>query len=114
MDVGTGILFLWERNEENSWNPDLAAELRALGASVTEVHALDSLRPLDLDDFDVCLPRFRAGAANMACLDDLVVRAGVPMVNSRWTRITCENKALAHLAFEERGIKQPHWLTVSA
>jgi len=113
MDAGVEILFVWEAAEENSWNPDLAAELRDLGANVTEVHDLDSVKALDLERFDVCLPRFRVGAANMACIDDLVNRAGMPMVNSRWTRIVCENKALAHLAFEERGIKQPQAFVVS-
>jgi len=36
------------------------------------------------------------------------------MLNSREVRMRCENKALAHLAFEERDILQPKWLVASA
>ena len=114
MDDPANIVLCWESAEENSWNPDLAAALRRRGMSVTEVHDLVSARRLDLESVHVCLPRFRVGAANMACVDEFMARVGVPMVNSRWTRMICENKALAHLAFGERGIPQPDSLVVSA
>jgi len=114
MDGSANILLCWEHGEENSWNPDLAAGLRAAGRAVTEVHSLEDIRHLDLDDFQVCLPRFRVGAAHMACVDEALVRSGIPMVNTRRVRTLCENKALAHLAFEENGIPQPASLVVSA
>jgi glutathione synthase/RimK-type ligase-like ATP-grasp enzyme len=79
----------------------------ALGLGVTEAHDLDAVRSLDLSDFDVCLPRFRVSAAHMTSLDEALVESGVPMLNSRDTRWRCENKALAHLAFEAHGIAQP-------
>jgi len=101
------VLLCWESNETNSWNPVLAGLLREAGLTVTEVHDLDSVAALDLQDFDVCLPRFRVGAANMTCLDEALVASGVPMLNSRDSRRRCENKALAHLAFETHGIAQP-------
>ena len=97
-------LLCWERNESNSWNPVLADLLRNEGLLVTEAHNLDALRFLDLLDFDVCLPRFRVGAAHMTCLDAMLVESGLPMLNSREARRRCEDKALAHLAFEARGI----------
>ena len=71
------------------------------------MHDLDAVRSLDLSDFDVCLPRFRVGAAHMTCLDEALVESGIPMLNSRDWRRRCENKALAHLAFEPHGITQP-------
>ena len=76
----TRVLLCCEAAEENSWNPVLARHLRAGGFEVTVVHDLDQLRALDLTDFDVCLPRFRACAAQMACLDELLVESGLPMV----------------------------------
>jgi glutathione synthase/RimK-type ligase-like ATP-grasp enzyme len=81
--------------------------LRREDATVTEAHDLDAVRSLDLSDFDVCLPRFRVGAAHMTCLDEALVESGIPMLNSRESRRRCENKALAHLAFESHGITQP-------
>ena len=107
MQSGFRILLAWERGETNSWNPVLADLLRARGDEVEEVHDLASLRGLDLRSFDVCLPRFRVGCAAMARLDEELVVSGVPMVNSRESRRVCENKALAHLAFERAGIPQP-------
>ena len=108
------VLLCWESIETNSWNPVLAGLLRESGTRVTEVHDLDSLADLDLSDFDVCLPRFRVGAAHMTCIDEVLVASGIPMVNSRDSRRRCENKALAHLAFEEHGIPQPPSFAVSA
>jgi glutathione synthase/RimK-type ligase-like ATP-grasp enzyme len=101
------VLLCWESIETNSWNPVLAHLLRHEGLMVTEVHDLDAVRSIDLSDFDVCLPRFRVGAAHMTCLDQVIVESGIPMLNSRDTRRRCENKALAHLAFEAHGIPQP-------
>ena len=101
------VLLCWEPIEANSWNPVLADLLREAGLRVTEAHDLDALTSLDLSDFDVCLPRFRVGAAHMTCLDEVLVVSGVPMLNSRDSRRRCENKALAHLAFEAHGITQP-------
>jgi len=107
------ILLCWEKYEENSWTPDLAQALRSAGDSVSEVHDLDGLRRLSLETFDICLPRFRVGAANMNSLDEALVRARIPMLNSRETRVACENKAVAHLAFDEAGVRQPRSLVVS-
>jgi len=101
------VLLVWEADEVNSWNPVLAGELSAAGFNVTQAYGLDDLRALDLSTFDVCLPRFRCCAAHMQCADELLVRARVPMLNSRHARVLCENKALAHLAFEQRGLPQP-------
>jgi glutathione synthase/RimK-type ligase-like ATP-grasp enzyme len=101
------VLLCWESIETNSWNPVLADLLREQGFGVTEVHDLDSLKALDLSAFDACLPRFRVGAAHMACLDEVLAGSGIPMLNSRDCRQRCENKALAHLAFEEHRIAQP-------
>lgn len=108
------VLLCWEADETNSWNPVLAQMLRAAGLQVTEAHDLSALGRLDLATFDICLPRFRVGAAHMACLDEALVASGMPMLNSRESRRRCENKALAHLAFEERGIPQPSSFVVSA
>jgi glutathione synthase/RimK-type ligase-like ATP-grasp enzyme len=108
------ILLCWEFNETNSWNPILADLLREAGDRVTEVHDIDALRALDLSEFDVCLPRFRVGAAHMTSLDELLVNSGVPMLNSREARRRCENKMLAHDAFAARGIAQPLSFAVSA
>ncbi|MDX6596209.1 MAG: [lysine-biosynthesis-protein LysW]---L-2-aminoadipate ligase [Gaiellales bacterium] len=107
MSVPLNVLLCWESIETNSWNPVLADLLRDAGLAVTEAHDLSTLGSLDLSDFDVCLPRFRVGAAHMACLDEALVASGIPMLNSRESRRRCENKALAHLAFEEHGIAQP-------
>ena len=101
------VLLCWESIETNSWNPVLADLLRREGLAVTEAHDLDDVTSLDLTDFDVCLPRFRVGAAHMTCLDEALVESGIPMLNSRDSRRRCENKALAHLAFEACGIPQP-------
>jgi glutathione synthase/RimK-type ligase-like ATP-grasp enzyme len=101
------VLLCWESIETNSWNPVLADLLRHEGLTVTEAHDLDGVRQLDLSEFDICLPRFRVGAAHMTCLDEALVESGIPMLNSRDTRRRCENKALAHLAFEAHGITQP-------
>jgi glutathione synthase/RimK-type ligase-like ATP-grasp enzyme len=101
------VLLCWESIETNSWNPVLADLLRHEGLTVTEAHDLDAVSSLDLSDFDVCLPRFRVGAAHMTCLDEVLVESGIPMLNSRDSRRRCENKALAHLAFEAHGITQP-------
>jgi glutathione synthase/RimK-type ligase-like ATP-grasp enzyme len=101
------VLLCWESTETNSWNPVLADLLRHEGLTVAEAHDLDAVRSLDLSDFDVCLPRFRVGAAHMTCLDEALVQSGIPMLNSRDSRRRCENKALAHLAFEAHGISQP-------
>lgn len=101
------MLLVWEANEVNSWNPVLAERLAADGCRVSQVHDLAGVRELDLAEFDVCLPRFRCCAAEMRCADDLLVRRGPPMLNGREARLTCEDKGLAHLAFEECGIPQP-------
>jgi glutathione synthase/RimK-type ligase-like ATP-grasp enzyme len=108
------VLLCWESIETNSWTPVLADLLRHEGMTVAEVHDLDAVRSLDLSDFDVCLPRFRVGAAHMTCLDELLVESGMAMLNSRDSRRRCENKALAHLAFEARGIPQPASFVLSA
>jgi glutathione synthase/RimK-type ligase-like ATP-grasp enzyme len=50
----------------------------------------------------------------MSCLDEALVASGIPMLNTREARRRCENKVLAHLAFEARGIRQPPSLAVSA
>ena len=68
MPDSLSVLLCWESNETNSWNPILADLLRKAGDLVTEAHDVDALRALDLSQFDVCLPRFRVGAAHMACL----------------------------------------------
>jgi glutathione synthase/RimK-type ligase-like ATP-grasp enzyme len=107
MSAPPNVLLCWESIETNSWNPVLAGLLRDAGLAVTEVHDLPGLDSLDLSGFDVCLPRFRVGAAHMACLDEALVASGIPMLNSRESRRRCENKALAHLAFEAHGITQP-------
>ena len=107
MSVPHHVLLCWESNETNSWNPILAELLRGAGVDVTEVHDLDSLAALDLSQFDVCLPRFRVGAAHMTCVDEALVASDIPMLNARDVRRRCENKALAHLAFEQHGIAQP-------
>lgn len=108
------VLLCWESIESHSWNPVLADLLRRTGVRVTEVHDLDEVRALDLSSFDVCLPRFRVGAAHMACVDEALVESGVPMLNSRDSRRLCENKALAHLRFETSGILQPPSFVLSA
>jgi glutathione synthase/RimK-type ligase-like ATP-grasp enzyme len=107
------VLLCWEAHETNSWNPVLAQILVDEGVRVTEVHEVEGLRALDLSQFDVCLPRFRVGAANMTCLDEILVKSGIPMLNSRDARRRCENKALAHLAFEAAGLPQPPSLVMS-
>ena len=107
MLAAPNLLLCWESNESHSWNPVLAALLRSAGLGVTEVHDLASLAALDLREFDLCLPRFRVGAAHMTCLDEALVESGLPMLNSRDVRRRCENKALAHLAFGAHGIAQP-------
>jgi glutathione synthase/RimK-type ligase-like ATP-grasp enzyme len=112
--MAPNVLLCWEAIETNSWNPVLAGMLRAAGLGVTEVHDLSSLAELDLRNFDVCLPRFRVGAAHMACLDETLVASGIPMLNSRESRRRCESKVLAHLAFEGHGIRQPPSFAVSA
>lgn len=112
MQSGFRILLAWEQAEENSWNPMLADMLRDAGDEVVEVHDLEGLRRAEPRSFDVCLPRFRVGCAAMARLDDELVAAGLPMVNSRLSRTACENKALAHAAFERAGIPQPAFLVV--
>ena len=108
------VLLCWEAYEVNSWNPVLAERLRRRGLSVTEVHDLDAVLRCDLSQFDVCLPRFRVGAANMSCVDQLMSTSGVPVLNSFDARRLCENKALAHRAFEEHGIAQPLSLVMSS
>lgn len=113
MSSGLRILLAWERNESDSWNPVLAGLLREGGDEVAEVHDLESLRAADPAGFDICLPRFRVGAANMTALDEAIARSGVPVLNSRDCRVACENKALAHLAFEEAGVPQPRSLVIS-
>jgi glutathione synthase/RimK-type ligase-like ATP-grasp enzyme len=107
MGESLNVLLCWESIETNSWNPVLADLLRREGLTVTEAHDLDGVRSLDLSEFDVCLPRFRVGVAHMTCLDEALVEADIPMLNSRDSRRRCENKALAHLAFEAHGITQP-------
>jgi hypothetical protein len=69
------VLLCWESIETNSWNPVLADLLRQEGLTVSEAHHLDAVRSLDLTDFDVCLPRFRVGAAHMTCLDEALVES---------------------------------------
>ena len=113
MSTRFDLLLCWESIETNSWNPVLAGLLRERGHAVAEVHDLDGLRALDLSRFDVCLPRFRIGAAHMSCLDEVLVASAIPMLNTRTTRRRCENKALAHLAFEEHGVVQPPSLVLS-
>jgi glutathione synthase/RimK-type ligase-like ATP-grasp enzyme len=114
MRASLNVLLCWERDELHSWNPVLADLLRQRGHAVTEGHDLSSLRALDLSQFDVCLPRFRVGAAHMSCLDELLSAPGAPMLNSRDVRRRCENKALSHLAFERHGIPQPLSFVMSA
>ena len=114
MDEPLSVLLCWESIETNSWNPVLADLLRADGFEVTEASDLEGLRSLDLSEFDVCLPRFRVGAAHMTCMDEVLVAAGIPMLNARDARRRCENKALAHLAFERHGIAQPRSFVWSA
>jgi glutathione synthase/RimK-type ligase-like ATP-grasp enzyme len=106
-------MLCWERREVHSWNPVLARMLRNRGVDVAEVCDLRAIAEHEASDFDVALPRFRTGAADMACLDELLVRSRVPMLNSRECRQACENKALAHLAFEQDGLPQPPALVVS-
>jgi glutathione synthase/RimK-type ligase-like ATP-grasp enzyme len=107
MSAPLNVLLCWESIETNSWNPILAELLRDAGLTVTEAHDLNAVSSLDLSAYDVCLPRFRVGAAHMACVDEALVASGIPMLNSRESRRLCENKALAHLAFAEHGITQP-------
>jgi glutathione synthase/RimK-type ligase-like ATP-grasp enzyme len=113
MADGSAVLLLCERDEVNSWNPVLTRGLADRGDEVATVHDLPALRRHELTRFDICLPRFRVRCASMSCLDEAVVRAGVPMLNSRECRRACENKAIAHLAFAEHGIAQPASLVVS-
>jgi glutathione synthase/RimK-type ligase-like ATP-grasp enzyme len=108
------VLLCWEPFEANSWNPELAELLRRHGFEVTEARDVSTVQTLDLARFHICLPRFRVCAAHMSCLDEVLVRSGIRMLNSRQARERCEHKALAHLAFAERGIKQPKSCTVSA
>ena len=108
------ILLCWSPTEDHSWNPDLAAGLRSLGEEVVEVHDLTGLEALDATGFDLAMPRFRMGSAEMACLDERLVRSGLPMLNSRRCRRSCENKAIAHLAFEDAGLRQPRSFVLSA
>jgi glutathione synthase/RimK-type ligase-like ATP-grasp enzyme len=107
------ILLCWSPTEENSWNPDLIDFLRAAGDEVVEVHDLAGLDAQDLSGFDACLPRFRMGSAEMVCLDERLVDSGIPMINSQRCRRTCENKALAHLAFSGLAIPQPRSFVIS-
>ena len=108
------VLLCWEAAETHSWNPVLATLLRTRGFEVLEAHSLDDLDQIDLTAIDVCLPRFRTGAANMTTLDEALHIAGVPMLNARASRRRCENKALAHLAFATAGILQPSSFVMSA
>ena len=108
------VLLCWEPCEVNSWNPELAERLRSHGLEVTEARDVTTVQELDLTRFDICLPRFRVCAAHMSCLDEVLVRSAVPMLNSRESRERCEHKALAHLAFAELDIKHPSSFTVSA
>lgn len=101
------VLLVWEENEEKSWNPVLGRLLRKAGHTVAEVSRLEQLEASPPEAFEVCLPRFRVGAASMACIDEVLVRSGVAMINSRESRRACENKALAHTAFELAGLPQP-------
>jgi len=107
------VLLCWSPTEDHSWNPDLASGLRGYGDEVREIHDLAQLDALRLEEFDVCLPRFRMGSAEMTCLDERLVRSGIPMVNSRRCRRSCENKAIAHLAFGDAGLRQPSSFVVS-
>ena len=107
-----GVLFCWESREVDSWNPVLAQLLRERGFDVAEAHDLDELERLDPASFDVCLPRFRVGAADMARVDDALA-VGVPMLNGRECRYACENKALAYAAFAARDLPQPAAVVVS-
>jgi glutathione synthase/RimK-type ligase-like ATP-grasp enzyme len=108
------VLLCWELIETNSWNPVLAGLLRQAGLRVTEIHDVGSFTALHPSDFDICLPRFRVGAAHMTCLDEALVASGIPMLNSRDSRRRCENKILAHQAFERHGITQPLSFALSA
>lgn len=107
------ILLCWSPTEDRSWNPDLAAGLRDLGDVVVEAHDLTGLERLALERVDVSMPRFRIGSAEMTCLDERLVRSGIPMLNSRRSRRACENKAVAHLAFADAGLRQPRSLVIS-
>lgn len=108
------MLLACERDEVASWNPALAAGLRDQGVEVVVTHDLDEARAAAPHGFDACLPRFRSSCASMSAVDELLVRSGVPMVNSRECRRACENKAVAHLAFEEAQIPQPPSLVIDA
>ena len=108
------VLLCWEPSEANSWNPKLAGLLRSHGFEVAEARDVATVESLGPDRFDICLPRFRVNAAHMSCLDEVLVRSEVRMLNSRESRARCEHKALAHLAFEAEGIRQPNSFTVSA
>jgi glutathione synthase/RimK-type ligase-like ATP-grasp enzyme len=103
----TRVLFAWERAEPNSWNPVLADMLRDGGADVTTVHSLAEVRDLDLDRFDVCLPRFRDCSASMRRLDEELAASGIPLLNSQATRRACEDKAVSHHRFERAGLASP-------
>ena len=50
----------------------------------------------------------------MRCVDHMLVASEVPMLNSFESRRQCENKALAHQAFEEHGVAQPLSLVMSS
>jgi hypothetical protein len=50
----------------------------------------------------------------MSCLDEALVSSRVAMLNSHDSRRRCENKALAHLAFEKFRIRQPRSFLMSA
>ncbi len=112
--ASTNVLLCWEPYEVNSWNPVLAEHLQRRGMSVTEIHDLDAVLRCDLSRFDVCLPLFRVGAANMARVDQVMSTYGIPVLNSFDSRRQCENKALAHLAFEQHGIPQPPSFVMSS
>jgi glutathione synthase/RimK-type ligase-like ATP-grasp enzyme len=108
------VLLCWERDETNSWNPILAELLRQRDFAVEEASGLGPSGSFKPEEFDVCLPRVRVGAAHMACLDELLSRSTIPVLNSRDVRRRCENKALAHLAFARHDIPQPGSFVVSA
>ena len=100
------VLLCWESIETNSWNPVLAASCAARGWRHRGARPGRGrgARPLGFRCVPAAVPR-RGGAYDLPGRG--ARRSGIPMLNSRDSRRRCENKALAHLAFEAHGITQP-------